>query len=170
MRAFRIWFLFLVTSGWLLGQFGPAPDIAAPASALTIFNAYLAQAALSETSYRADLQPCNDVTHVPLGRLLGQGPMIGSFTYRPKIYNELSRSEREAMLRESRFHAFLIAAREQADTGNDDIQTGESPASMGGGKKSEADNSVSRLVLPCFSISPTEMLQRRPMFVVLPRP
>ena len=168
MRPFlRISLLLLVGGGWSLSELGAAPDAAAPASALTLFDAYLAEAALTEVSYRADLRPCSDATHVPLGRLLGRGPMIGPFTYRPKTYDELSRPERAAMLHDPKFHAFLIAAREQADLGADDIQTGKDTVPIAGGKSLMPGNSTPRSMLERFSISPTEMLQRRPILVVL---
>lgn len=166
----RVWLLSLLSVGWLLAEPSTPPNASAPASALTIFNAYLAQAAMAESSYRTDLQPCTDPLHIPLGRLLGQGPMIGAFTYRPKTYNELSREERESMLHDPKFHAFLIVAREQADADDGDNQSSKEPAANGGAKDSAPDNSGSIPVHPSFSISPEEMLQRRPMFVVFPHP
>jgi hypothetical protein len=146
-----------------------APNASAPASALTLFDAYLAQAAVSQPIYRADLRPAGDAGHVPIGRLLGRGPMLGPFTYRPKTYEELSRPERAAMLHDPKFHAFLVAAREEADAGGDDVQTtGDGVPILG--RKRLIPLTGPRAALECFSVSPAEMLQHRPFVIVLPGP
>jgi hypothetical protein len=137
-----------------------APNASAPASALTLFDAYLAQAAVSQPIYRADLRPAGDAGHVPIGRLLGRGPMLGPFTYRP---------ERAAMLHDPKFHAFLVAAREEADAGGDDVQTtGDGVPILG--RKRLIPLTGPRAALECFSVSPAEMLQHRPFVIVLPGP
>ena len=166
--SLRIVFPMLLAAILLASGLRAASGSPAPASALTLFDAYLAEAALSQPIYRTDLRPGGDAAHVPLGRLLGRGPMIGSFNYRPKTYEELSRMERAAMLHDPKFHAFLIAAREQADAGGDGVQTGEDTVPVLGRKSLIPGRSGPLPILQRFSISPSEMLQRRPVFVVLP--
>ena len=79
-------------------------------NALALLNAYLAQAARTAPEYRADLRPKRGSEEVPAGRLPGYSPFLGSFTYRPKTYRELSVRDRVLVLREPEFHAFLKAA------------------------------------------------------------
>ena len=167
--SLRIVFPMLLAAILLSSGLRAASGSPAQASALTLFDAYLAEAAPTQPIYRTDLRPGGDDAHVPLGRLLGRGPMIGSFTYRPKTYEELSRLERAAMLHDPKFHAFLIAAREQADAVGDGGQTGEDAVPILGRKSLIPGRSEPPPILQRFSISPTEMLQRRPIFVVLPR-
>jgi len=88
---------------------------APPGNALTLFNAYLAQAAVKTIAYRADLQPGGDARKIPSGRLFGVSPLLGPFTYRPKTYGELTPAERAALIHDPKFRAFLIAARQPGD-------------------------------------------------------
>ena len=149
--AFAPAFVFLTVFAVCTSADTRAADIiaAVPATALTLFDAYLAEAALTTPLYRVDVQAGGDPQHIPLGRLFGQGPMIGPFTYRPKTYDELTREERADLLRDPKFHSFLIASREHAD------------------RAESEDAPVPRPTIEKFSISPSEMLQRRPIFVVL---
>jgi len=142
----------------------------APASALTLFDAYLAEAARTVPLYRTDLRAGGDPQHIPLGRFFGQGSMIGPFTYRPKTYDELTREERAELIRDPKFHAFLIASREQTDDprGEDTPVAGGTPLHRGA--RHSTPTPVTRPAVEKFSISPGEMLQRRPLFVVLPPP
>ena len=65
-----------------------------PGRALSLFDAYLAQAALSVTAYRTDIRIGDDPKNATGGRLAGQSAFLGSFTYRPITYAELSRADR----------------------------------------------------------------------------
>ena len=111
-------------------------------SAIAVLDAYLAGEAPSTPEYRADLQPGGDPARVPAGRLLGLGPIAGPFTYRPKTYAELSRSQRAALLREPRFRRFVA----QFASGR-----GGAPAAR-------------------WTVAPEEMLSRRPCLLTLPPP
>src|ERR1019366_9458019 len=75
-------------------------------NSLALFNSYLAQAAVVTSEYRADLRPGGDPARMPAGRCFGRSPILGSFTYRPKTYDELSLQARAALLREPKFHEF----------------------------------------------------------------
>ena len=83
-----------------------------------------------------------DPARVPAGRVFGLGPIAGPFTYRPKTYAELSRSQRAALLREPRFRRFVA----QFASGR-----GVAPAAR-------------------WTIAPEEMLSRRPCLLTLPPP
>jgi hypothetical protein len=152
-------------SRFLLGLSAVAATCLAAAdasNAVAIFDAYLAHAARTIPEYRADLRPVGPNESDSSGRLLARGPIIGAFTFRPKTYGELNRTERADMLRDPRFRAFLVALRTQAD---------RRPAGL-------AEHQATLLprasdvgaALEHFEISPEEMLQRRPMFVVLAWP
>ena len=123
-------------------------------SALFLLDSYLAQTAPSVPSYRTDLQSCGEPKHLPPGRFFAVGPMIGPFTYRAKHYEELTKEERAAVLRDPRFRAFLIATRTQEDR--------PSPR--------ESQPRAVRLGPERFSISPEEMLRDRPILIVVARP
>lgn len=130
-------------------------------NAVAVFDAYLAHAARTAPEYRADLRPVGPNESEASGRLLARGPIIGTFTFRPKTYGELSRSERADMLRDSRFRAFL-ALRKQADHGPAGLAAHPAtrlPSTSGAGPALEQ-----------LEISPEEMLQRRAMYIVLASP
>lgn len=85
------------------------PATGAPAeNALEVLNLFLADSAPTTPAYRADLQRNADPGHVPEDRLSGVSPLIGPFTYRPKTYAELTPAERVELLRDGRFHEFLL--------------------------------------------------------------
>jgi hypothetical protein len=87
----------------------PNPTTGAPpGNALEALNLFLAESAPTTPAYRADLQRDADPEHVPAGRLSGVSPLIGPFTYRPKTYAELTPVERVEILRDGRFHDFLL--------------------------------------------------------------
>ncbi len=129
---------------------------------MAIFDAYLAHAARTIPEYRADLRPVGPNESDSSGRLLARGPIIGAFSFRPRTYGELSRTERADMLRDPRFRAFLVALRRQADHGPAGIAA--RPATL------LPPASGAAPALERFEISPDEMLRRRPMFVVLASP
>lgn len=129
-------------------------DSPVPQTALSLFDSYLAQEAPVEPCYRTDLRAGGDPGHVPPGRFFAVGPMIGPFTYRAKTYGELTVEERAAVLHDPRFRAFLIATRVQEDR----------PPSWKSGARS-LHPAQERLVL-----TPEEMLENRPVLVVLARP
>ena len=83
--------------------------IAAPGeTALQIFDAFLAAAAPADPDYRTDIRRSGEPSHPSEGRLTGVSPLVGPFTYRPKTYAELTRSERIELLRDGRLHDFLL--------------------------------------------------------------
>jgi len=123
-------------------------------NALVLFDAYLARAALERLAYRADLQPGGDPRTVPPGRLLGSSPTLGPFTYRPKTYDELTRAERAALMRDPKLRSFLIATREQFDRGT---------SASGPVSPAAARPRIERIAIP-----PEEMLRSQPMFITLP--
>ena len=83
--------------------------IGAPAeNALEALNLFLAGSAPTTPAYRTDLQRNADPERVPEGRLSGVSAIIGPFTYRPKTYAELTPVERVELLRDGRFHEFLM--------------------------------------------------------------
>ncbi len=131
-------------------------------NAVAVFDAYLAQAARTIPEYRADLRAIGPNDSGSPDRLLARGPIVGVFTFRPKTYSDLTRTERADLLRDPRFRAFLVALRTQVDGGPRDIAA-YPPALL-------PPSMDARPALERFQISPQEMLQRRPMFVVLASP
>jgi hypothetical protein len=77
-------------------------------NALETINQFLAESAATIPAYRADLQRCTDAEPATRGRLAGFSPLIGPFTYRPKKYAELTQIERVELLRDGRFHDYLL--------------------------------------------------------------
>ena len=77
-------------------------------NALEALNLFLAESAPTTLAYRTDLQRKAGPEHVAEGRLSGVSPLIGPFTYRAKTYAELTPSERIELLRDGRFHDFLL--------------------------------------------------------------
>ncbi len=77
-------------------------------NALETLNQFLAESAVNTPAYRADLQRSFDSTHLPDARLKGFSSLIGPFTYRPKQYAELTQAERVELLRNGRFHDYLL--------------------------------------------------------------
>ena len=139
----------------------------ASSNALAVFDAYLTHAAPTVSHYRTDLRPTGNSADKSPGRLQAPGPLIGAFTYRSKTYAELSRDERSELLRDPRFRAFLLALRTHADRAPMDfaeIERTSAPSVVLPARQS------SRPPIEQFSISAEEMLQRRPMFVVLASP
>ena len=131
-------------------------------NAVTIFDAYLAHAARTAPEYRTELLIGDSAEAATPGRMLARGPIAGTFTFRPKTYNELSRVARAEMLRDPKFRAFLLAMRTQADRAPADAAT------HGAVPLPQAPNS--RPTLERFEISADEMLRRRPLFIVLAPP
>jgi hypothetical protein len=132
-------FLRLLACGLLLAPCRPArSDVC---SALALFDAFLAKEAASNPEYRAGLRPAGDPKGLPAGWYTGRGPILGPFTYRPRTYRELSRAQREAVLRSPRFRAFLAVRKRE----------------FFGGRRS-------------LSIAPESMLTPGPILVALPLP
>jgi hypothetical protein len=109
-----------ILSVFLAANFLPAQD--RQGNALAVFDAWLAQAAANNIIYRTDFQTGGDPAAIGPGRAFGRSALLGGFTYRPKTYRDLTRSERAAMLADPKFRTFLIAVREQCDGG-----TGQEP-------------------------------------------
>jgi hypothetical protein len=120
-----------------------------------LFDSYLAQAALINPAFRTDLKADGNPAQVPPGRLLGESPLLGSFTYRPKTFDELTRGERAGLLRDPGFRAFLMATCTQAGRADSPViaaeRAGQPPVAT-------------------FSVEPDEMLRSRAVRVVLPPP
>jgi hypothetical protein len=76
--------------------------------ALTTLNRFLADSAPSTPAYRTELRRGTDPEPASHGRLAGSSPLIGPFTYRAKTYAELTQVERADLLRDGRFHAYLL--------------------------------------------------------------
>ncbi|MGD1031004.1 MAG: hypothetical protein ABSA05_07670 [Opitutaceae bacterium] len=89
---------------WTSGPVSGAPG----ESALETINQFLAESAATVPAYRADLQRCTDLERATDGRMAGFSPLIGPFTYRPKKYAELTQIERIGLLRDGRFHDYLL--------------------------------------------------------------
>jgi hypothetical protein len=129
---------------------GPARAEEIPANALTLLNAYLAQAALSLPADRADIV-LGGSPHPPPGRFPATSAWLGPFTYRPKTYRELSASDRAALLRDPAWPAFLAAHR-------------PAPAA------SLPPPDPPSVPVRRFSISPGEMRRTRAFPIALPPP
>jgi hypothetical protein len=86
-----------------------------PGNALRILNAWLAQASVGETAYRADLRIEGKPGDCGPGRLPGLSVLLGRFSYRPRTYGELTPMERRELLGSAGFRGFLQAARACAD-------------------------------------------------------
>jgi hypothetical protein len=125
-----------------------------PGNALGLFDAWLAQAAAETPAYRADLRAGGDPDAIPPGRGFGRSALLGPFTYRPKTYGELTRSERAAVLADPKFRAFLIAMRRQCDGEN--------------GVEPVAPRPANRPDPMQISPTPVEMLHPGPAWWVLP--
>lgn len=139
----------LVLTAALVARAQPAE---LPPTALVLLNAYLAQAALSDPADRADAR-VGDPPDVSSGRLAGYSSLLGSFSYRPKTYADLDRTERTALLRDPAWHAFLAAANRR----NPGRAEPPSPRTATGGAAR-------------FTVSPEEMLAAVPVRVDLSRP
>jgi len=87
----------------------PTPAGGTPGeNALNILNQFMAESAAKTPAYRADLQRSFDPAHMADGRLKGFSSLIGPFSYRPKKYAELTQAERVELLRDGRFHHYLL--------------------------------------------------------------
>ena len=122
-----------------------------PDRALTLFDAYLAQAARTAPAYRADIRKGDDPKGGGPERLVGESAYLGSFTYRPKTYAELSRPERALLVHDPQFHAFLLGRHPPPSS------IAARPAAL----ESAAD-------FHC-TISPEEMLRSQPLLIELSR-
>jgi hypothetical protein len=121
----------------------------APAPALAVFDAYLAQAARNDPTYRADLRLAGDPPGAGVGRFTAQSAFLGPFTYRPKLYAELTAAERVLLLRDPQFQAFLLRA---------------APP-----RQAPAPPAAASVAYHC-SISPEDMLRAEPLRIVLSPP
>jgi len=135
-----------------LASAGPASAQAVPGPALEIINAYLARAAESDPADRADVK-LGDPPRLSAGRFAAYSPLLGDFSYRPKTYDELSRADRAALLRDPAFHAFLAARRRP---GSPEAGAG-SPATLPGRPWQ-------------FSVTAEEMLGIQAVRVAVPSP
>ena len=111
-------------------------------SALTLLNSYLEREARTNPEYRADLRRGGDPARLPPGRLFGRGSLLGPFTYRPQTYAELSRPQRALLLRDPQFRAFVATIAQRGQP----------------------------LAPRRRFIGPEEMLGRRPVLIVIPKP
>lgn len=136
-----------LSAGFLSAQDGAG-------NALNLLNAWLAEAAPAEPAYRADLKAGGDPSGKAPGRLSGVSELLGPFTYRPKIYGELTPSERLGLLRDPRFRAFLIRVREESDRG---LASSHDPA------RPPAD-----LRGADFAPTPAEILKPGDLWLILP--
>jgi hypothetical protein len=148
VRLSRISALLAFGLGWVRPAFAQVSS----ANALGLLDAYLAQAARADPDYRADIVIGGAALTSP-GRFPGYSSFLGPFDYRPKTYNELTRSDRAALLRDPAFHAFLGAVRPPE----------ESPAGAGPDSPAPARRRQ-------FSVTPAEMLAARTVLVVIPPP
>ena len=108
-----------------------------------LLDAYLATAAATQPEYRTEVRAGGLPPGGAVGRQSGCGPVLGPFTFRAKMYAELTLGERREMLRDPRLHAFLLA-------GHRGTTSGKAAA-------------VKR-----FSISPEAMIDGRPFSVAFP--
>jgi hypothetical protein len=122
-----------------------------PGRALPLFNAYLAQAALTVTADRTDLRIGDETKGPEPGRLTGESAYLGPFTYRPKTYAELSQAERALLVHDPQFHAFLVARGRHTPPPPDP----------------KIDRTAPKVDFHC-EISPEEMLRSRLFVIVLP--
>jgi hypothetical protein len=134
---------------------GALPAQVPSGNALGLIDAWLAHAAGSSASFRADLRPGGDPANLPPGRFLCRSPFLGAFTYRPKTYRELSPAERRSVLCDPRFRAFLVSVREASD--RDD--GGKVPDRRAAARSGPED----------IRVPPEEMLRPGPLWVFLPR-
>lgn len=125
-------------------------------NASAIFNAYLARAALTTPQYRADIALVRPKELVPIDRIAAHSPLIGRFSYRPKIYRELAPEERVALLRKPELRAFLLTLGATADSPTEKTPVVGNHADFSG--------------IIVFSVSPEAMLSRTRLFIVLPSP
>jgi hypothetical protein len=130
----------------------PLPAQEPIGNALMLFDSYLAQAALINPAYRTDLKAGTE-TAPPPGRLLGESPILGPFTYRARTFGELTRGERADLLRDPGFRAFLITTSLQAECG---------------GWPAIAAERTGQPPVTTFSVEPEEMLRPRAVRVILP--
>lgn len=121
-----------------------------PASALQTLNAYLAQAARLDPAYRADIE-LGEPPGKGTGRLSGYSHFLGPFSYRPKIYGELSPAERAVLLREPGLHAFLAARSGLPENGSRPALPTAAPSRI-----------------PQFSVSAGDILGTRAVRVTIP--
>jgi hypothetical protein len=121
-----------------------------PGRALPLFDAYLAQSARTVTAYRTAIRIGEDPKTLAVGRVVGESAYLGSFTYRPKTYAELSQAERALLVHDPQFRDFLAGRLPPASP---------LPRARDGASPPPGD-------FRC-TIDPEEMLRTRPFIVVL---
>jgi hypothetical protein len=83
-----------------LGAWGMNRAAATAPSALAVFNAWLTTAAQADPHWRTDIRAETEAAEPGAGRYLARSPVLGPFSYRPKVYAELRPEERLRLLRE----------------------------------------------------------------------
>lgn len=166
--------ILLILSLCLTASISRAAD---PGNAKTIFNEFIATVAPAEITYRTDIKLGADPEFVPAGRMLGKSSFAGYFTYRPKIYDELTTDQRVNLRRDNRFKAFLVAIRATMDgvlAGTDNVpevrRDGDTirPVQIANMLHGLDGVPKERRRIEFFTLTAEEMLQSRPIHVVLP--
>lgn len=145
-------------------------------NAKAVFNEFIAVVAPTVKAYRTDIQLGADPERVAPGRMLGKSPIVGFFTYRPKVYDELSTDQRVNLRRDPRFRAFLVATRATMDGMVAGDTLPQVPQDSDAPRTVQVTNMLNdfrhlgreRRRIEYFTLTPEEMLKDRPIFVVLP--
>lgn len=153
----------------------PQSRAAVEGNAKGVFNEFIATVAPVEKAYRTDIKLGADPDRVAPGRMVGKSALVGYFTYRPKLYDELSTDQRVNLRRDNRFRAFVIAVRATMDgivAGDSDgprVDQGDTPRTVQVGNiMNDFRPSRERRRLEYFTLTAEEMLKDRPIYVVLP--
>jgi len=98
--------LLLVMPAILFGAAAPQPG-----NALAIFNAFIARYARENIEWRADqkLRADNSAPVEP-GYQVGKSA-LGEFSFRPRLFTELTLEQKRAVVRDSRLPAFITSLR-----------------------------------------------------------
>lgn len=154
----------------------PSARAAVEGNAKGVFNEFIATIAPVEKAYRADIKLGADPDKVPSGRMIGKSTLVGYFTYRPKLYDELSTDQRVNLRRDARFRAFVIATRATMDgivAGDNNVanvDNGDTPRTVQVGNMLNDFKTLprERRRMEYFTLTAEEMLKDRPIYVVLP--
>jgi hypothetical protein len=81
------------------------------ASAASILNSFIASFAKVEVDWKKDIAFISSPNDVPPGKQLGYSPIIGYYSFTPKLWNELTPIQQQAVLRDPRLSSYIVSLR-----------------------------------------------------------
>ena len=77
----------------------------------SVMNAFIATYAKEEINWRSEVEFANSPSDIPPGKQLGYSPIVGYFSFRPKLWEQLTVREKQDVMDSPRLKAFLISLR-----------------------------------------------------------